>query len=275
MIAPASKVENATGAKARTLASGSDVSRPGRAGIIFFATLVSTTLLAATWFACVTWSYFWQSPATPAWQIIPPVLTLLFVVTSLLGMRHSNFWLRLAYRISAVWIGVLSFSFFAACAAWIFSAALALLPLHVEPKLIAAVFFGCAILACIYGLVNASWLRVTRVTVKLANLPAPWRGASVALVTDMHLGNVRGAGFARRVVDTLQQLQARAVFISGDLYDGSKADLDALIEPWKKISAPAGIYFVTGNHEEFTGREKFLQAVEGAGIRVLNNEKVE
>jgi len=91
----------------------------------------------------------------------------------------------------------------------------------------------------------------------------------------MHLGNVRGAGFTRRVVERLEQLRPEAVFISGDMFDGVKADFDALVEPWKRLSAPAGIYFVCGNHEEFDDRTKFVDAVMGAGIRVLNNEKVE
>jgi predicted MPP superfamily phosphohydrolase len=94
-------------------------------------------------------------------------------------------------------------------------------------------------------------------------------------VTDLHLGNVRGAGFARRVVAKLQHLQPDAVFISGDLFDGTEANADALIAPWKKLSAPAGIYYVTGNHEEFTDRAKFIGAVQRTGIRVLNNEKVD
>ena len=88
-------------------------------------------------------------------------------------------------------------------------------------------------------------------------------------------GQCRGTRFARRVVAKIQQLQPDAVLISGDLFDGSKADLDALLKPWKGLSAPAGAYFVTGNHEEFTDRAQYLDAVERAGIRVLNNEKVE
>jgi len=150
-----------------------------------------------------------------------------------------------------------------------------MLSFHIEPKVVAATFFGGAMLTSIYGLVNASWLRTTRLTVKLANLPADWRGGTLALVADLHLGNARGTRFARRVVIKLQQLQSDAVLISGDLFDGSQADLDALLEPWKGLSVPAGAYFVTGNHEEFTDRARYLDAVECAGIQVLNNEKVE
>jgi hypothetical protein len=95
----------------------------------------------------------------------------------------------------------------------------------------------------IYGLVNASWLRVTRLTVKLANLPADWRGGTLALVADLHLGNGRGTRFTRRVVAKLQQLQADAVLNSGDLFDGSKAALEAILKPWKGLSAPVGSLF--------------------------------
>jgi hypothetical protein len=275
MNATTSKIESAAEFEARALDSGSEALPDPRARIIAFATVVTTILLAANWFVFATWNHFWQASAMPSWQIIFYSLTLSFIATTIMGMRYANLWLRLAYRISAIWLGVLNFTFFAAFAAWIFSAATALLPFHIEPRFVAAMFFGCAILMSIYGLVNASWLRVTRVTAKLANLPEGWHGRTVALVTDLHLGNVRGSGLTRRVAARLQQLQAEAVFISGDLFDGSKANLDAMIEPWKKFSAPAGVYFVTGNHEEFTTRANFIKAVERAGIRVLNNEKVE
>jgi hypothetical protein len=133
--------------------------------------------------------------------------------------------------------GVLNCSFFAAGAAWVFSAAAALLSSHIEPKLIAAIFFGGVMVTSIYGLANASWLRVTRLTVKLANLPADWRGGTLALVADLHLGNGRGTRFTRRVVAKLQQLRSDAVLISGDLFYGSQADLDALLKPWKGPAA--------------------------------------
>jgi predicted MPP superfamily phosphohydrolase len=77
------------------------------------------------------------------------------------------------------------------------------------------------------------------------------------------------------VVATLQSLQPDAVFVSGDLFDGTKANLDALVAPWRKFSAPEGVYYVTGNHEEFTDRTKYLEAVKSAGMRVLHNEKLD
>lgn len=245
------------------------------ARIFSFLIVFSTFSLAATWFASATWNHFWGTAALPGQRLLLSLLTLTFIATTILGRRYSNFWLRQAYRISAIWLGVLNYAFFAAIAAWIFSATATLLSIHIEPKLVAVLFFGGAMAASLYGLLNAGWVRVTRVTVKLANLPANWRDASVALVTDLHLGNIRGAGLVRRVTAKLRQLPAKAVFISGDMFDGSKVDPDAMLEPWENFSAATPIYFVTGNHEEFTARAQYIEAVQRTGIRVLNNEKVE
>jgi predicted MPP superfamily phosphohydrolase len=275
MNMPASEIENTAEFKVETSDSVAHDSRTLRSRIILFVTVFLCVLLTANWFVCATWNHFLGMTAVPVWEIIPPGLTLAFVAATLLGRRYSSFGLRLVYRISAVWLGVLNFSFFAACAAWIVSAADTLLPVHFEPKVIAEAFFGMATLASIYGLVNANRLRVTHLTVNLPNLPAAWQDRTVALVTDLHLGSVRRARFASRVVERLQSLQADAVFISGDLFDGPEANPDTLVEPWRKLSAPAGIFYVTGNHEEFGDRAELVGAVQRAGIRVLNNEKVD
>ena len=131
-----------------------------------------------------------------------------------------------------------------------------------------------ALLAGIAAIVNAAWTRVVRVTVKLPNLPAAWRGRTAALVSDLHLGHVRNAGFLRRIVRKLSQLRPDVLFIPGDLYDGTAVDLARLAKPWSEFSAPLGAYFVTGNHEQFSSPTKYLDAVRQSGIRVLENEKI-
>jgi len=272
---PASKIESGAGIQAATSDSAASDSRFSRSRIISFVGVFLSVLLAANWFVGATWNHFFGIAGLPAWEIIPPALTLAFVAATFLGRRYSGFGLRRVYQISAVWLGILNFSFFAACAAWIVSIAALWLPIHFQPKTIAETFFSMALVASIYGLINANRLRVTRVTVNLPNLPAAWQGRHVALVTDLHLGKVRDARFTRRVVAKLQSLQPNAVFISGDMFDGPEANPDALVAPWKQLSVPAGIYYVTGNHEEFADRTKLIDAVQCTGIRVLNNEKVD
>ena len=78
----------------------------------------------------------------------------------------------------------------------------------------------------------------------------------------------------RRIVSMLTRLQPDIVFITGDLYDGGKVDPDQVTAPLKKLSTKFGAYFVTGNHEEFSDSTKYLDAIKGSGIGVLENDKV-
>ena len=191
-----------------------------------------------------------------------------------LAHHYFNPLVRAVYTVASVWLGFVSFFFLAACACWIVYGVPLLFGVHVEKRALAAVCFGLGLLAGIAAIVNAAWTRVVRVTVKLPNLPAAWRGRTAALVSDLHLGHVRNTGFLRRIVRKLSQLQPDVLFIPGDLYDGTAVDLARLAKPWAEFSAPLGSYFITGNHEQFSSPTKYLDAVRQSGIRVLQNEKI-
>src|SRR6202023_2219700 len=125
----------------------------------------------------------------------------------------------------------------------------------------------------LYGVFNASWTRITRATVRLANLPEAWHGRTAALISDVHLGHVRNGGFLRRMVAKILKEEPDAIFIAGDLYDGTAIDAGRAAEPLNELTAPQGVYFVAGNHEQFGDDSKYLHAIAAAGGRVLSNEK--
>ena len=209
---------------------------------------------------------FADPPGISNLQIALAVLSVSFVAASLLAWRYSNFLVRIFYTVSAVWLGTLSFLFLAACSCWAIYGGARVFGLHPNQRVLALLLFGIALVLSLYGIVNAGFTRVKRVTVKLPNLPESWRGRVAAFVSDTHLGHVRGLGFMRRIV--------AMVLIAGDMYDGTAAKINELAEPWSKLLPPLGKFFVTGNHEEFTDHTKYVAAVERAGVRVLNNEKV-
>jgi hypothetical protein len=123
-------------------------------------------------------------------------------------------------------------------------------------------------------MVNARWVRVREVTVKLAGLPASWRGRKAVLMSDLHLGNVIGRRFCQQIVERTRQLNPDIVFIAGDLFDGSEADPNRLASPLFTLSPPFGVFISTGNHEEFGGLAHYVDFLIRGGIRVLNNERV-
>lgn len=242
--------------------------------LTIMVTIMSTVLLSANALVCSTLSNFFDIPGWSRWQILPAALAIAFIVTTILGFRYSNPLLRTIYTISATWLAALNYAFFASIACWIVDAAATLAGWTLPRFDIAVVLFGSALLTTLYGLINASSLRVTRVVVPLPNLPEAWAGRTMALLTDVHLGHLSGPSFLRRIISRLRTLQPDAVLISGDLFDGTPIGLDRLVAPWHRFSPPRGIFYVTGNHDEFAERSIYLDAVRRTGIQVLNNEKV-
>jgi uncharacterized protein len=250
-----------------------------RSRIVTFVIIMQLMMFLGHWFVYETWIRFCISPGDHphkllAMQIIMAAMSVSFVTASLLAFRYAHIFVRFYYLCAAVWLGTLNYLFFAACAAWIVAGASSVAGLHWQRRHIAIALFGLALLTSLYGVVNAAWTRVTRITVRIANLPEAWNGRAAALVSDLHLGHVRNYSFVKRIVRTLIRLRPEIVFIGGDLFDGTKADIDRLAQPWSQLRPPLGVYFTTGNHEEFFDRTKYIDALTRAGIRVLNNEKI-
>ncbi|WP_030930114.1 metallophosphoesterase [Streptomyces sp. NRRL S-646] len=114
---------------------------------------------------------------------------------------------------------------------------------------------------------------VKRVTVPLAKLPRAAHGYRIAVVSDIHLGPILGRGFAQKVVDTINATQPDIVAVVGDLVDGSVKNLGPAAAPLSQLKAPS--YFVTGNHEYFSGAEQWVEEVRRLGLHPLENARTE
>ncbi|HTX77447.1 MAG TPA: metallophosphoesterase [Terracidiphilus sp.] len=245
---------------------------------VFGVFVLQVFLLLAHWFLFLTIVHFLAVGRT-AERLLGAallVLALSFVAAAFWSYRHANTLVALVYKAAAVWLGFLNFLFWAACLC-----RLAELGLWLAGKdtpearaTVGVALFGLAVLAGAYGLVNARRIRERKVTVSLPGLPEGWRGRTALLVSDLHLGHVNGAGFAGRVSGIARRLNPDIVFIAGDLFDGSKVDARRLAGPLFELEPPLGMYFCGGNHEDFGDAAGFEQALRGAGIRVLHNERV-
>ncbi|MGW1541144.1 metallophosphoesterase [Streptomyces sp. NPDC002309] len=124
-----------------------------------------------------------------------------------------------------------------------------------------------------YGVLDGPGVK--RVTVPLAKLPRAAHGFRIAVVSDVHLGPVLGRGFAQKVVDTINGTQPDLIAVVGDLVDGSVKDLGPAAAPLAQLRARQGTYFVTGNHEYFSGAEQWVEQVRRLGMRPLENARTE
>jgi len=127
-----------------------------------------------------------------------------------------------------------------------------------------------------YGVVRAYGpLTVKRVPVPLARLDRRADGLRIALISDLHVGPLYGADQVRRVVETVNGLDADLVALVGDLTSSEAGAVRAHATPLRQLRSRYGAYFVTGNHEYYTGVEEWLAEAEELGLRVLRNERVE
>ena len=247
-----------------------------RKRLIRFILIIQSVLFLTHLLVYETWTYSAGASHRTLWlKLVAGLLSVSFVGASLVGFRYTNWLVRAFYRVAAVWLGWLTFLVLAAIPAWIVLGITKLGSLPLDFHRLVEWLFGAAVATGIYAVFNANWVRTMRIRVQLPNLPPAWRGRRVALISDVHLGQVRNGGFLRRMISKILHEQPAAVLIAGDLYDGTPLDVERAAEPLQKLTAPRGVYFIAGNHEQFGDDTKYLNAVEKAGVRVLRSEKVD
>jgi uncharacterized protein len=127
-----------------------------------------------------------------------------------------------------------------------------------------------------YGLSQALGdAEVVDVPVQLPKLPKVLDGFTIVQLTDLHIGGTIERDFVQRLVERTNALDADVIALTGDFVDGSVAELRDAFEPLRELRARHGVYFVTGNHEKYSGVEAWVAHVRSLGIRVLRNERVE
>jgi predicted MPP superfamily phosphohydrolase len=123
------------------------------------------------------------------------------------------------------------------------------------------------------------WNGLRPVTVKplsvtLNRLPKPLDGLRIVQITDLHIGPMVGGNWLRQVVDQVNALKPDMIAVTGDLVDGSVEELTAHVAPIDNLKASLGVYFITGNHEYYSGVEAWCAHIAKLGLRVLRNERV-
>ena len=190
-----------------------------------------------------------------------------FIGMMILGSYYYNLLTRALYTLLATWMGAFGNFFFAAVLLGL---------LAPFAPTVGIWIFGAALLVSAYGVWHAKQIKVANYQVALPNLPSEWKGKRALWISDLHLGQLHGPNFAAKVARAVNAQKPDIIFIGGDLYDGTQApDALMLAEPLRALTAPWGVYYITGNHEEFGDSSIFLKAVRALGITVVMDEKIE
>ena len=124
------------------------------------------------------------------------------------------------------------------------------------------------------GMVVARRPRIVKVEIPVADLPEALRGFSIAQISDMHVGPTIKRPFVEKVVRRVNALRADMIAVTGDLVDGSVPHLAAHTAPLAGLTSRHGAFFVTGNHEYYSGERAWTHELRRLGLRVLKNEHV-
>jgi uncharacterized protein len=139
----------------------------------------------------------------------------------------------------------------------------------------AVLVVGLTVFATVLGFVNARRrARIKRVEIPLRNLPQALHGFSIAQISDIHVGPTIKRGYVDAIVDAVNALDADLIAVTGDVVDGSVQDLAPHTEPLARLRSRHGAFFVTGNHEYYSGEQAWTAEFKRLGLRVLLNEHV-
>jgi predicted MPP superfamily phosphohydrolase len=180
------------------------------------------------------------------------------------------------------WAGVIAMGFFSSLLMLTFLRDVLLLLLALigasNPAFTGASAAGVPLLALavtVIGFVNARRVaRVVKVEVPIADLPFALEGYSIVQISDVHVGPTIKRGYLNAIVNRVNALKPDAIAITGDLVDGSVQRLALHTEPLQRLSARDGTFFVTGNHEYYSGAEEWIAEIRRLGLTVLMNEHV-
>ncbi len=130
------------------------------------------------------------------------------------------------------------------------------------------------LLFTVVGLIIARRPRTVAIDIPIKDLPAALQGFSIAQISDLHVGPTIKHGFVTEIVARVNRLEADLIAVTGDLVDGSVQDLSAHTAPLAALRARHGVYFVTGNHEYYSGEAAWTAEIRRLGLTVLKNEHV-
>lgn len=194
-----------------------------------------------------------------------------YMVTSVVTHFFNNALTRKLYFVAAFWMGLVANLVLALAIAWLAWILVPALQSTIVAALFGAVAFVGALVFSVWGVHNAQHPVVKNISVPIANLPEQWKGKKIVQLSDIHLGYVYREKFMDGIARTVKALKPDLIVITGDLFDGHDGDLGWVGKCLAKLSAPQGVFYVTGNHETYLGVDEVMDILSKTTIVDLHD----
>lgn len=207
----------------------------------------------------------------------------LFASVFLLGLGHIlsiillrvdyNSVTRALYALTAAWTGLAVNLLMASAACWILFLAFFLVGKKAYTRKAALALFTAAFLFSAYGVWNAFHPIIKTVEIETPGLPEGWYKKTIVQITDAHLGAIYRPGYMKKMAKRINSLNPDLIFITGDLFDGmSSGKLGDFAVSIDELNAKDGVFFVTGNHENYIGLDRVFDALSHTKLKILRDD---
>jgi len=251
------------------------------AGLVFIAIFLG--LLASAHYYLVH-----RIALDPAW---PKGAAIALISMMVLGsgalIVHGLLWRRLGVAarpiswVAYVWLGLLFYLLVSAASLDLATVGLGLAGEEFEELVSSTAYLrgralmilAIATLASGFALARGTAAPITkRIDIALENFPESLDGFRIVQISDIHIGPMLDRRFSKLLVDRVDALKPDLIAVTGDLVDGRVSHLEDEVAPFRDLSAPHGVYFVTGNHDYYSGADEWTEHVMSFGWRPLRNE---
>lgn len=188
-------------------------------------------------------------------------LPIVFTLAMTVWTHITGHWLaRILYTLVWTWLGLVSNAFWLFFLGWLIFLVIGR-RFRLSRTVYGFMLVGITTIYTVFGITQAIFPRVTSLNLRVANLPYAWQGKKIVQISDAHLGAVYGPKYLERLLRLAQKQDPDLLVITGDLVDGTRHDYPRLLAPLQGATAKKGIYYISGNHEIYTGMKVVASAV--------------
>lgn len=239
--------------------------KPTRTALLVVFLLLCLLLYSLIHFSVLLTLRAWVPTATTT--VVITVLWACSVLALFIAKIHHDFITNLFYRIGVTWMGI-SFLLF-----------IILFPATMLTLAFGGTLNVLIMLPAISLIIVSAWLAVaTQIKyfdIAVAKLPKKLDGMRIVQLTDLHIGEIYGPAFLRRIVRMTNDQDPGLILITGDVFDGGGKPYPHMIQPLSDLKAKNGIFYVRGNHDVYEGVEETDRQLRECGITILDDTVTE